>query len=67
MRCVQLCIPRKVSVAYDAACYIKHVVKSNLKKNNPSTWPGVHRDRLVQALTKRRSRPIGPCIAFLPP
>ena len=52
------CVPRRVSVSYDAACYIKHVAKSHLRKNRPSTWPDIHRERFERALTKRRGRAI---------
>ena len=63
---LQLCVRRKMLVAFDAACYIKHVVKSHLKKNRPSTWPRLSRRTFKRALTKQRRRPMR-TLRCLPP
>ena len=41
-------------MAYDAAAFIRYVVKGHIKKNRPSVWSDMPRDAFARAVTRKR-------------
>ena len=41
-------------MAFEASCFIKHVIQGHLKKNRPSAWRHLSRPEFEKAATKQR-------------
>ena len=61
---VGLCRRRACSMALEASCFIKHVIKNYLKKNRPSSWHRLPRPQFERAATKARRTSLRTFLCF---